>query len=158
VQAALRTGRLGEVLIDVVDHQRTTRDMWRTVRASLAYSGLLLVLACGLGLWVEWGLIGPMAKVYREFELELPAMTQLLIWGHDHGVGALLTGTGLVVGALLVFDRSSRPRQQVRRPSAKMSAAVSCRCFFDSQRHQPRRSSYLLLWPKTTPDPAWLQR
>ncbi len=76
VQAALRTGRLGEVLIDVVDHQRTTRDMWRTVRASLAYSALLLVLACGLGLWIEWGLIGPMAKMYREFGLEWPA---------DHG-------------------------------------------------------------------------
>ncbi len=103
VQAALRTGRLGEVLIDVVDHQRTTRDMWRTVRASLAYSGLLLVLAGGLGLWVVWGVIGPMAKMYREFELELPALTQLLVWGHDHGVRTLLAAAGLLMGALLVF-------------------------------------------------------
>jgi len=103
VQAALRTGRLGEVLIDVVDHQRTTRDMWRTVRASLAYSGLLLVLACGLGLWVELGLIGPVARMYREFELELPAITEALIWGHDHGVGTLLAGAALVVGVLLAF-------------------------------------------------------
>jgi type II secretory pathway component PulF len=108
VQAALRTGRLGEVLIDVVDHQRTTRDMWRTVRASLAYSWLLLVLTCGLGLWVEWGLIGPVAKMYREFGLELPAITMVLIWSHDHGVGALLTGTGLVAGALLVFRLVAR--------------------------------------------------
>ena len=103
VQAALRTGRLGEVLIDVVDHQRTTRDMWRTVRASLAYSGLVLVLAGGLGVWIVWGVIGPMAKMYREFELELPAVTQLLISVHDHGARVLLTGAGLVVGTLLVF-------------------------------------------------------
>lgn len=103
VQAALRTGRLGEVLIDVVDHQRTTRDMWRTIRASLAYSALLLVLACGLGLWVEWGLVGPVAKMYREFELDLPAITEVLVWGHDYGVGALLAGCGLVAGALLAF-------------------------------------------------------
>lgn len=103
VQAALRTGRLGEVLLDMVDHQRTTRDMWRTVRASLAYSGLVLVLAGGLGLWVVWGLIGPMKEMYREFELHLPAGTQLLIWVHDDGARALLAGAGLGCGVLLVF-------------------------------------------------------
>jgi type II secretory pathway component PulF len=103
VQAALRTGRLGDVLIDMVDHQRTTRDMWRTVRASLAYSVLLLIMAGGLGLGVEWGLMGTMAKLYRDFEIRVPPITELLIWGHDYGVAGLMTGIGVGLGALLVF-------------------------------------------------------
>jgi type II secretory pathway component PulF len=103
VQAALRTGRLGDVLIDLVDHQRSVRNMWRTIRASLSYSGLLLILACALWLGVEWGLVGVFARMYREFELELPVITEMLVWGYEYGVGAVISGAALVVLALLAF-------------------------------------------------------
>ena len=103
IQAGLRAGRLGQVLVDLMDHQQTVRDMWFSIRAALAYPALLLLLATGLGLAIELVLLEPIAGIYRDGEMELPVVTQTLVWSRDYGLVYLLGGLAAVVPALVLL-------------------------------------------------------
>ncbi len=85
VRAGVRTGRLGEVLMELVDHQRAVRELWRSIRSALAYPMVLLALALAVGLWVEFGLVGAFVDMYDEFDMDLPYVTQVLAWGYQIG-------------------------------------------------------------------------
>jgi general secretion pathway protein F len=91
VRAGVRTGQLGEVLVELVDHQRAVRELWRSIRSALAYPVLLLTLALAIGLWIEFGLVGAFLDMYEEFDMDLPYVTQVLEWGYRVG------GTWLLV-------------------------------------------------------------
>ncbi len=114
IRAALRTGRLGEVLVELVDHQQTVRDMWRTTRAALAYPMALFMLALAIGLGVEVYLVGPMCAMFEEFGLVLPTVTEVLIWGHREGIPWLL-GTGAVFVLVVAIFRLFGGRARWRR-------------------------------------------
>lgn len=100
VRAGVQTGRLGEVLMELVDHQRTVREQWRSIRSALAYPMVLLTLAVIVGLWVEFGLVGAFVEMYEEFDLDLPYVTQVLAWGYRVGGTWLL---GLAVAVVIGF-------------------------------------------------------
>ncbi len=85
IRAALRTGNVGEVLVELIDHQQTVRDMWWTIRSALAYPALLLVVTAGIGLWMQFFLLSPMLAIFDDFGLELPAITQFLVWWYADG-------------------------------------------------------------------------
>jgi type II secretory pathway component PulF len=104
IRAGVRTGDLGNVLIELVDHQQTVRDMWRTIRSALAYPTLLLVLTLAIGLWIQYFLVGPMMEMFEEFEMELPSVTQFLAWTHEHAVRWCLG----IVSAVLVAATVTR--------------------------------------------------
>lgn len=103
IQAGLRTGRLGQVLVDLMDHQQTVRDMWFSIRTALAYPALLLLLAGGLGLAVELVLLEPIADIFRGEGMELPIVTQTLVWSRDYGLRYLLGGLAAAVPALVLL-------------------------------------------------------
>jgi type II secretory pathway component PulF len=103
VRAALRTGRLGEALVDLVGCQRTRRDMWWSIRVSLSYPLLLLVVATLIGAGIAVGLLGPLVDLFLDSEMDLPYMTRALVWFHQSGVKWVLGLAGAVVAAAILF-------------------------------------------------------
>jgi general secretion pathway protein F len=103
IRAGIRTGDLGNVLIELVDHQQTVRDMWRTIRAALAYPTLLLVLALAIGLWIQYFLVGPMIEMFDDFGMELPSVTQFLAWSHDHAARWCVGTLSAIVAAAVLL-------------------------------------------------------
>jgi len=104
VRAGVRTGKLGEVLVELVDHQRAVRELWQSIRSAMAYPMFLLMLALAIGLFIEFWLVGAYVEMYEEFELELPYITQLLAWGYRAG-GIWLLALGVVAALGCVVFR-----------------------------------------------------
>ncbi len=101
VQAALRTGRVGESLIELIDCQRVRREMWWSIKASLAYPLVLLVIATVIGVGVSVGLMRSFVDMFTDAELDLPPFTKFFVWFQQTGViwaGGLI---GLVVVAAI---------------------------------------------------------
>jgi len=116
VRAGMRTGRLGEVLMELVDHQRAVREQWRSIRSALAYPLVLLTLALAVGLWVEFGVVGAFVDMYDEFDMDLPYVTQVLEWGyHTGGVWLLVFAGAAVIGcvALRLVGGAARWRRVI---------------------------------------------
>jgi len=102
VRAALRTGRLGEALIELTASQRSLRDTWWSVRAALAYPLLLLAIAVVIGLIFLVVLVGPLVDLLAGFELELPSVTKSLYWLRETGVrwALILAAVGLAAAGV----------------------------------------------------------
>ncbi len=103
IRAALRTGRVGEALIELMTCQRTLRDIGWSVRASLAYPLLLLVIAVVIGLVFLVVLIGPLVDLLAGLGLQLPSVTRSLVWVHQTGVIWAFALAGAVLAGALVF-------------------------------------------------------
>ena len=102
VRAGVRSGNLGVVLLELVDHQRRLRDLTQSLRSALAYPALLVALALVIGVYLDRAFIGPMLQMYQEFKLKLPWATQVVGWLHSSGLGWLaLAGLALVVGGVV---------------------------------------------------------
>jgi type II secretory pathway component PulF len=101
VAAAARTGHLGPALDELVEHQQLTRDTKRGVWASVAYPLIVLgitILILGI---LPVFVVPTFRKMFEEFELALPAVTQLLIQTSDLMVW-LTTGPGFWVASTVV--------------------------------------------------------
>jgi type II secretory pathway component PulF len=95
VLAAVRCGRLPEVLQEFSDLQRSKVELRRRVWLSLAYPTLLVVLMCAVFLFMQ-GFVAPqLDAVFRDFGADLPVLTKAFLW---------LTGprAWFVVGAVLL--------------------------------------------------------
>jgi len=103
VQAALRTGRVGESLIELIDCQRTRREIWWSIKASLAYPLLLLAVAVLIGVGVSIGLMRSFVEIFSDMELDLPALTQFFIWFQKTGVIWAVGLIALVVVAAILL-------------------------------------------------------
>ncbi len=103
VQAALRTGRVGESLVELIDCQRTRREMWWSIKASLAYPLLLLAVATVIGAAISVGLMRSFVDVFTDLESALPAFTQFFIWFQKTGIIWAVGLIGLVVVAAILL-------------------------------------------------------
>jgi general secretion pathway protein F len=102
IRAAMQTGRLGETLIDLVEHRRAAREQWRSVTSAVAYPALLL--ACMLVAFVA--LSSFMSPVLRalisDFNIKLP-LTSLWVMNlgeHAANASATLLAVAVVVGVV----------------------------------------------------------
>ena len=108
LRAASRTGDLGPALVELTDHQRLNRELgWRVFRG-LAYPLVVICLAAVVFCLVMELTVGNFETMFLEFEMQLPAMTLLLIWWHHHGWALLLAvlAGALAVAALVRFSGS----------------------------------------------------
>jgi len=103
VRAALKTNQLAEVFGEMAEHQRTVHELWRSVRSALAYPTILLAFAATVGLWMDIFVIGTFVEMYEEFELALPAMTQIVVQLHFSGTWWLCVPVAGVLVALVLF-------------------------------------------------------
>ncbi len=98
VLAAARTGELGDVLSELVEHQRAARALRWSILAAFAYPLLVTCLAVVVLLLIIGFVVGIYDQMMKEFALELPLMTRVLFWWRSTGVW--LVG-GLVAAAIL---------------------------------------------------------
>jgi len=97
--AASRTGDFGAALVELTEHQRLTRELaWRVFRG-LAYPLVVVCLAAVVFELVVQLNVGTFERMFCEFELQLPALTLLLIWWRHYGHAVLLA---IFVGVLAV--------------------------------------------------------
>ena len=80
LQAGARSGRLVQVLTDLADHHRRSRDLWRELWLALSYPVILLGLLGVIVAVVMAFVVPEMAVIYRDFETELPATARSVIW------------------------------------------------------------------------------
>lgn len=100
LKAGARSGRLPNVLADLADHYRASRDLYRQVWSVLTYPiFLLILLGIVLGIVLFW-VMPDMIQIYRDFDVEVSRFTQSMIWMSEVGWKYLFGG---VVGAVALF-------------------------------------------------------
>ncbi|MCE5267782.1 MAG: type II secretion system F family protein [Planctomycetaceae bacterium] len=93
ILAGLRSGRLAETLEEYVDLQRTQSDLRRRLWLSLSYPLLLLVFLTFLALVAKLYVVDHFVVMYKEYGINLPAMTKIYIsnsWSGLYGLLVLL--------------------------------------------------------------------
>jgi type II secretory pathway component PulF len=100
--AASRTGDFGAALVELTEHQRLMRELgWRVFRG-LAYPLVVVCLAVVVFELVVQLNVGTFVKMFSEFELQLPALTALLIWWYRYGHAVLLVVLVVVLAVLAI--------------------------------------------------------
>lgn len=96
VDAGIRSGNIGSVLIEVVEQQQAYRDVWRRVVSALAYPLLLLLASLGVALIVIIGVLPAVRSTLDQLDdwTDLPSILggafETLVWVRDQGIYVLL--------------------------------------------------------------------
>lgn len=108
VAAGLRDGTLGAVLEQFARQQRTTAELRRKVRLTLAAPAALLAGALLLVLLVARLVVPGMQPVLRKLEVELPEQARLLVWLSTDGAWTIWLAVLVLSAAALMLWLSSR--------------------------------------------------
>jgi type II secretory pathway component PulF len=110
VLAATKTGKLGAALGELLEHQRSARELRKSITQGFAYPLFVVCLAALLILVVICFVSVPFIRMFTEFELMLPLSTRLLIWWREYGltlIGCAAVGTAALSTLLrLVLPRA----------------------------------------------------
>jgi type II secretory pathway component PulF len=109
LSAAVRSGRLGDALSELVEHQQSARALRRSISGGLAYPLLVFCLAASVLLFLLVLVTGFYRGVFEDFELQLPLATRLLFWWRDFGFLVIVGGLGLAL-LIVVWVRWRRGR------------------------------------------------
>ena len=107
--AGVRSGRLVETLDELVDIDRTSRELARGMRLALAYPLLLAALFATLFVVIEVMVVPDMLKVYEDFDIPFPWRVRALFWLSGE---RMLIAAGIVITAvpmLYLVVRASIP-------------------------------------------------
>jgi len=107
VLAGLRSGRLPEALEEFVEVERDQVDLRHRVWLAMAYPGLLLLILAVLFFFLAGFVIPQFAAVYEDFGVELPPLTQLIVWCSLPGLRGL-AGLPALLLYLLLFLATTR--------------------------------------------------
>ena len=105
VEAGIRSGELGHVLTELVEHHRAARDLWRDLRVALAYPAILIVLVLAVFVFLELCVVPPLIETFAAAEdhaslfghrarSSVPPATRIMIW---------LSETGMFFGGFAVL-------------------------------------------------------
>ncbi len=109
IAAALKSGRLGIVLSQLVEHQRTRRERWRSVVSAMAYPLLLIAVALVVFILVELFVVREVVDALQEFQFVLPAVTQAMSWFSEAGVWVVPIGLLVLVVLAAMTRRIAGP-------------------------------------------------
>jgi type II secretory pathway component PulF len=79
VASAIRTGRLGSALDELIEHHRSFRLMFWSIVSSVAYPLIVLCMALVVLLFVLIVVVPPFETLFEDFQLRLPAATTTLM-------------------------------------------------------------------------------
>jgi type II secretory pathway component PulF len=102
IETGIRSGNLSDVLVQLVDIDRTSVDLRRSIRLAVAYPLLLVALAISLVAFLAWFIIPGLRQIFLDFKMDLPASTVALIWlGGNQGLSWIFAGIG--VGLIVIL-------------------------------------------------------
>lgn len=90
-------------LTEWLDCQEAVRRNWRSIVAAVAYPALVLALALVVLVALDLLVVGPMLAMYADFELQLPQLTQMLVWCHERGIPIAIGGTAALLVILAAY-------------------------------------------------------
>ena len=103
VLAATKTGNLGAALSELLEHQRSSRTLRRSIMRGFAYPIFVACLAVLVLLFVVYGISDIYIDMFKGFGLQLPISTRLLIWWRDYGaVNAVVLLSGCTVVSVIL--------------------------------------------------------
>jgi type II secretory pathway component PulF len=79
IETGVRSGNLPDVLVRLVDLDRTAADLRRSIRAAMSYPILLIVLWLVLVVFLALYVMPDLGKVYHDFHTVLPLPTEWLL-------------------------------------------------------------------------------
>jgi type II secretory pathway component PulF len=102
VLAALRTGQLGETLIDLVEHRRAVREQWRSVTSAIAYPGILLSFAVAMFLTLSAFLAPAMESLTSDLNVQVPVVATWMVTVGRYGAPVILGALAMLLASAAV--------------------------------------------------------
>jgi type II secretory pathway component PulF len=114
VAAGIRSGRLGEVLATLTNYARTISDLRTAAVNALIYPALILTLAMGLCIFYVTWVAPQFAKIFADFRMRLPVVTETVFAIVNQPYLALVTPAIVIftgfVAAWLILRTTERGR------------------------------------------------
>ncbi|MCE9546158.1 MAG: type II secretion system F family protein [Planctomycetia bacterium] len=102
IAAGLRSGRLDNALAEFMELKRRGNQMRYQLRATLTYPAVLFVLLFGVSAFVLLTIVPTFTKIYGEFRMGLPIMTNITIWLAGPGIQGFVIVVGVLAALLLI--------------------------------------------------------
>ena len=110
VLAGLQSGRMATVLEEFVAMECHAAQLRRRIALTLAYPAVLISVLLGAFAFFAAAVFPALASVLDDFDIGLPAATQIAVGFSDKGVSALLGNVAVLLGAwLLIWLASDLP-------------------------------------------------
>ncbi len=117
ILAASETGRLGESLTELIAQFRSARNLRRGIAGVFAYPAFIAVSSLAVLTFVLAYLTPTFEKIFLDFGLQLPLLTEVLLWFRRTGIWMVL-GIFAAVLALAVIYRLVGGRERWQRQIA----------------------------------------
>jgi len=80
IALGLPSGRVDFLINDYLEHCRSSSDLRRSFRVSLAYPICLLAILIGILLFLFVSIVPLFAKIFEDFNTQLPGLTVVMVW------------------------------------------------------------------------------
>ncbi len=100
------TGKMAQVLIELNKQIRDSRETKKKVMGALMYPMILIVAAVGAVGMMLWMVVPVFAKMFRDMDAELPAITQYVVAASDYLSKYGLYGVGLIIACIFGVKRA----------------------------------------------------
>lgn len=101
LDAAERTGKVPECLMRLADQARNDGDLMGKVRGAMGYPSAILVLALAAGYFMFTTIVPEMGAMMAEFDVEMPALTRVIMGLADYliqyGIFIIIGVVGVVM-------------------------------------------------------------
>jgi len=98
IRISEESGRLSENLKLVAAQESKNRLFRQRIQSAMMYPVFILIITMGIGVGISWFILPRLATVFRQLALEVPTITQALIW-----LGEYLDEHGLIVVPSFIF-------------------------------------------------------
>ena len=116
VLAGTRSGQLAKVLEEFVDLHRSQEDLRRHVWLCVSYPLLLLAMLSGMAIFADRFIVHEMARLFDDFDADLPAMTQVVIDLSGPGSWLMVAATAGLIGIVLLLTTPIPALSLLHRP------------------------------------------
>jgi general secretion pathway protein F len=114
MQAAAKTNRLSDALVELLAIQAMHRRAWRRLFAGIAYPACILLAAIIVFAGVPMFVIPPFKQLFDEMQLILPMITTVVLWWGEVGVwymcSSALVALAIMLTAPVVAGRAMTQR------------------------------------------------
>jgi type IV pilus assembly protein PilC len=99
------TGKMAQVLVELNKQIRDARETKRKVKGALMYPMILIIVAISAVTVMLWMVVPVFAKMFKDMDAKLPAITQFVVDASDYICRYGLYGLGCLVVAVVAFKR-----------------------------------------------------
>jgi type IV pilus assembly protein PilC len=99
------TGKMAQVLVELNKQIRDARETKRKVKSALMYPMILIIVAVTAVTVMLWMVVPVFAKMFKDMDAELPAITQYVVDASDFISKYGLYGLGFLVVVVVAFKK-----------------------------------------------------